>query len=615
MKLLNNNNRIFIQISLFTIVSFIIILMFYSFYQNKKNTKELSVIGHGIGNVNLYILNSHIYIKNVTQNEAVNNLDSINTYFDLAKNEINFLILKNRKKEIDSQFIKIKENILKIEKISILKINNIDNNKVNKEYYDTFDYLYGNFSEAENEIEKYLVANRNRQEKFQIYLFITLILLFILMMFIINYFIIHLIKSEKELLKLSKRNDSLLKAIPDIIVEVDNNKVIRWTNSAGYSFFGKNVIKKEANYFFVEDGDETYNKVSPIFEGSEKTIYVQNWQRRKDGKIRLLAWWVRSIKNAEGKVVGALSTARDITEIHNFQEELKNYKNHLEKMVEDRTFDLINTNQELSDKINEKIRAEGKIKKQKDLIAATNKELRDALKEEKKYAKIKTNFVAQTSHEFRTPLAAIGFASSFLKKYYYKLDDQVINKKLSKIENEVQILLKLLDNVLNLEKSDSEKYNFVEYNLNEFLIPIIEEIKSATQRTHEVLLLNPNQELKIFIDYDIGRNIFNNLIQNAIKFSPKQRHIDVECSEDNKYIIISITDYGIGLNIENLSNLFEPFNRGINVGDIEGTGLGLAIVKEAIDKCKGKIDVKSKIDEGTTFTIKIPKKNEKNTNN
>ncbi len=277
-------------------------------------------------------------------------------------------------------------------------------------------------------------------------------------------------------------------------------------------------------------------------------------------------------------------------------------------MIEDRTFDLVNRNQELYEKINEKIRAENKIKRQKDLIAATNKELREALEEEKKYSKMKTNFVAQTSHEFRTPLAAIGFAASFLKKYYHKLDQPVINKKLSKIENEVQILLKLLNNVLNLEKSGSENYNFIEYNLNEFLEPLIEEIKSATQNTHDILFLNPNQEAKIYIDYDIGRNIFTNLLYNAIKFSPEQRYIEVECSVANKSIIISITDYGIGLNTENLTNLFEPFNRGINVGDIEGTGLGLAIVREAIDKCNGEIDIKSKIGEGSTFTVKIPKK-------
>lgn len=581
--------------------------MFYFFYQNKKQIKERSLIGHRIGNVNLYILKSHIYIKKITLNEAENNLDSIKTYFDLAKKQVDILILKNKKEELDSEFIKIKENILKLEKISILKINNFENDEINKEYYDNFDYLYGLFSKSEHKIEKHLVGKRNIQEKNQLFLFLLLLVIFIFMVLLINYFISYLIKSKNEFEKLLKRNNFLLKSIPDIIVEVDNNKIVTWVNEAGYSFFGKDVIQKEANFYFIEDGD-TYNKVATIFEGSEKTVYVQNWQRRKDGQKRLLAWWVRSLKNEDGNVIGALSTARDITEIHHFQEELKNYKNHLEEMIEDRTFDLVNTNQELYRKINEKIRAENKIIKQKDLIAATNKELREALEVEKKYSKMKTNFVAQTSHEFRTPLAAIGFAASFLKKYYHKLEQPVINKKLSKIENEVQILLKLLNNVLNLEKSGSENYNFVEYNLNEFLKPIIDEIKSATQKTHDVLFLNPNQEAKIYIDYDIGRNIFTNLLYNAIKFSPEQRYIEVECSVVNKYIIISITDYGIGLDTENLTTLFEPFNRGSNVGDIEGTGLGLPIVREAIDKCNGEIDIESKIGEGSTFTVKIPKK-------
>lgn len=120
-------------------------------------------------------------------------------------------------------------------------------------------------------------------------------------------------KAEEALRSLSARNEAILAAVPDIIMEVDNNKVYRWANPAGVEFFGKDVIGKEASFYF-EGNQETYDHVQPVFEGQESTIYVESWQRRKDGEKRLLAWWCRSLRDAQGNVSGALSTAQDITE-------------------------------------------------------------------------------------------------------------------------------------------------------------------------------------------------------------------------------------------------------------------------------------------------------------
>ncbi len=109
------------------------------------------------------------------------------------------------------------------------------------------------------------------------------------------------------------RHESLLAAVPDIIMEVDNHKVYRWANQAGLRFFGEDVVGKEASFYF--DGEQkVYDTVSPLFNGDEQVIYVESWQRRKDGQRRLLAWWCRTLKDTQGVVIGALSTARDITE-------------------------------------------------------------------------------------------------------------------------------------------------------------------------------------------------------------------------------------------------------------------------------------------------------------
>lgn len=129
-------------------------------------------------------------------------------------------------------------------------------------------------------------------------------------------------KAQKALHASMVRKNALLNGIPDIIMEVDTAKVYTWANEAGKRFFGDDVIGKEAAFFF-EGEQRTYDLVGPLFAGSDQTIYVESWQRRKDQEKRLLAWWCRVLKDQTGNVIGALSTARDITEMKRAEEKLR----------------------------------------------------------------------------------------------------------------------------------------------------------------------------------------------------------------------------------------------------------------------------------------------------
>ena len=105
----------------------------------------------------------------------------------------------------------------------------------------------------------------------------------------------------------------------------------------------------------------------------------------------------------------------------------------------------------------------------------------------------------------------------------------------------------------------------------------------------------------------MGRNIFINIISNAVKFSPDADKVTIEFSSEKNYTVISVTDFGIGIPKSELKSIFNPFTRGENVDLIQGTGLGLSIVKGAIDVLGGKIIVNSTIGSGTSFIVKIPK--------
>jgi PAS domain S-box-containing protein len=105
----------------------------------------------------------------------------------------------------------------------------------------------------------------------------------------------------------------ILEYIPDIVAIVDTNKIYTWINKSGLEFFGQDAIGKSASYYF-EGKQDTYDKVNPLFSGSSESVYLESWQKRKDGQKRLLAWWCNSLKDNSGKIMGTISTARDITD-------------------------------------------------------------------------------------------------------------------------------------------------------------------------------------------------------------------------------------------------------------------------------------------------------------
>jgi two-component system cell cycle sensor histidine kinase/response regulator CckA len=129
-------------------------------------------------------------------------------------------------------------------------------------------------------------------------------------------------RAEQQLRAVVARNEALLAAVPDIIMETDADRIYTWANRAGLEFFGEDCIGREAGEYF--EGDQATHEVAePLFDGSSRDVlHVESWQRRRDGERRLLAWWCRALQDDEGNVVGALSTARDITEARRAEEAL-----------------------------------------------------------------------------------------------------------------------------------------------------------------------------------------------------------------------------------------------------------------------------------------------------
>jgi PAS domain S-box-containing protein len=140
-------------------------------------------------------------------------------------------------------------------------------------------------------------------------------------------------ETHERLLTLSQRYEALLAAVPEMIVEVDGNKVMRWMNKAARDFYGGDVTGHRPDEYFVGP-QPTYQIVQPLFNGDEGVIYLESWQRRHDGEGRLLAWWCRVLKDSEGRVQGAISTARDITDSTRALERLRESEQRFRQLAE-----------------------------------------------------------------------------------------------------------------------------------------------------------------------------------------------------------------------------------------------------------------------------------------
>jgi signal transduction histidine kinase len=274
--------------------------------------------------------------------------------------------------------------------------------------------------------------------------------------------------------------------------------------------------------------------------------------------------------------------------------------------------DLIKANKNLT-RVNELLDAQvNKQVKSKYQLSELNKNLQESLEREKELNELKTKFVSTASHEFRTPLAAINFAAGSIKRFWTKMEPSMIENKLAKIEGQVEKMTQLLDDILIVGQAEAGKMkkNLLHINLGYFINEIIDELDSSCKKSHEIVLIDKEKltSSTIFIDEKLGRNIFKNLLSNAVKFSPDAKKVTVELSSEKTYIVISITDFGIGIPKSEFQSIFIPFFRGENADLIQGTGLGLSIVKEAVDLMGGKIIVKSSLVKGTTFVVKILKR-------
>lgn len=223
----------------------------------------------------------------------------------------------------------------------------------------------------------------------------------------------------------------------------------------------------------------------------------------------------------------------------------------------------------------------------------------------KRLENMRSEFVANVSHELKTPLTSIKGFSETLR---YVDDSETKNKFLDIIDKESERLTNLINDILilsnieNLHKMESEYFN-----PGDVIENVLDMVKSQAYKKSIIIKYNDCFNSEILGSKDKFHQLAVNLIENAIKYSNENGIVKIDLTLEDQYFVFKVQDNGIGIPKNDIPRIFERFYRVDKSRSTRGTGLGLAIVKHIVKLFNGEISVKSKVGKGSTFTVKIKK--------
>lgn len=218
---------------------------------------------------------------------------------------------------------------------------------------------------------------------------------------------------------------------------------------------------------------------------------------------------------------------------------------------------------------------------------------------------LRTDFIANVSHELKTPLAAINNYGTLLQSS--DLTDEKRIEYSKAITDSARSLSNLVTNILKLNKLENQQIYSVSkpYNLSEQLCECLLQFEDVWERKNIEIETDINEDIIINADAEMLSLVWNNLFSNAVKFTNAGGKIFVTLKKENGYAIVSVTDTGCGMSAETGRHIFEKFYQGDTSHAAKGNGLGLALVKRIVDITNCEISVQSEVGKGSTFTVKL----------
>ena len=311
------------------------------------------------------------------------------------------------------------------------------------------------------------------------------------------------------------------------------------------------------SFIHLDDFKRILDAYKKCFKYSKHRILTYRF-RKKDNTYIWLETASKNILNEENVVVGVQTSSRDVSE---------------------------------------RIKAEEKIK--------------TALKKERELSEMKSRFVAMASHQFRTPLTVIYSNAELIDLKTNHLDKETVHSIeniTSRIKKEVDRMTELMNNILIFGKYESKKIKkeIKKINLTIYIDTLINTYFNKELQDEKVEIIIKGKKKVLHTDETLLTHILTNLISNAFKYSAGKSNPLIIITYLEKEIEIEVIDYGIGIPENETQYLFTSFFRASNTNTIIGSGLGLAIVKQFTDFLKGRIELKTKENFGTTIKLIFP---------
>ena len=380
--------------------------------------------------------------------------------------------------------------------------------------------------------------------------------------------------------------DNALNSLKDIFYVLGADaRLLRWNKAfkevSGYS---DEELSSMAVFDFFEGEDQQRQDefYQVLLEEGQAGIEARGVT--KDGRRIPYYLFSTLLRDGEGNPVAVCGVGRDISERKRADEELQRYRVHLEELVEERTLEIMRTNERLQEEITERGRVEEQLR-------ARNLEL-DA-------------FAHNVSHDLRGSLALIdGFACTAINaRNKGSVDEE--NECLVKIVQAAQRMDNFIDSLLDYSRA-GHRGGTERVELDEVLVGVLAEHEGEINRRKADIVIQgkfpavSGEPVKL-------HQVLSNLLGNALKFlgdNPEPR-VEIGWEEKEGGVTVSVKDNGIGVSEQELEMIFEPFTR-CGGAKFPGLGIGLATVKRAVERWGGEVWVESRPGEGSTFFFTVP---------
>ena len=396
-------------------------------------------------------------------------------------------------------------------------------------------------------------------------------------------------KAEEEINKLSQFHENIIDNANVWLSVIDpQSKIIIWNKAAENitGFSRDEVIGHNKIWDWLQPADNLVNikRNSKMNLESGENILTENFEKtivRKDGEKRTISWNSRMLYDNMNNPIGNIALGQDITE-------RKKYEDKINKQNEELT--------EINSSLEEKVK--------------------DRTKQIQHLLRQKDEFINQLSHDLKTPLTPMMVLLPLLKE---KIKNKKDTESFDVVLRNVYFMKDLVNKTIDLAKLNSGiiQLEFQNINLNEELEFIIGNNQVLFDRNDIKIINRIKDQIFVFADKIRLDEVFNNLITNAIKYSPdKGGKIYIDAKEDKERFTISIKDTGLGMDSEQIELVFDEFYKvDDSRHELDSSGLGLTITKKIIEKHGGKVWVESEgTGKGSTFyfTLKKSKIKKKN---